>query len=72
MKLVQTDLSNNDLIHYNNVGVITNLAITPAAKLRSLSIWNDNSDDRYDYFDRFTYNRDGSIKSIQRNCKQLK
>jgi hypothetical protein len=67
---VQTELSNNDLIHYNDVGVNTDLAIAPATEVRSMSVWNGNHDERYDYFDRISYNRNGSIQNIQRNIRQ--
>lgn len=69
-KYVQTELSNNDLIHYNDYGINTDLTIAPVSEIRSISVWNGDSDDRYDYFDRISYNRNGSIQNIQRNFKQ--
>jgi hypothetical protein len=69
---VQTELSNNDLIHYNDAEVNTDLAISPVTEIRSITVWNGNSDERYDYFNRITYNRDGSIQNIQNNFRQIR
>ncbi|CAB4405675.1 unnamed protein product [Rhizophagus irregularis] len=55
----------NDLIQYNIVNVNTDLTIAPVSDIRSITVWAGNSDERYDYFNRITYNRDKIYKILE-------